>query len=201
MPFSGLSCYSAPAARPFWAESGGIMSKFILTAVTLVAIYGVFAVYGDAERRPEVTRAPAERASIGLNPGDWLTPGEAIVTRKLPPGAMSEREAIGVALDAGRAHREGRTYTPPMGALVAATEAAPVETTDALGAAMWYVTGSTVNVRAGPGTGNPVVTQVSFGDAAEVLDESGDGWLQIRPEGSDTVGWVSRRFLDQVAPG
>ena len=177
------------------------MGKFILTAVTLVAIYGIFTVYGDAGRLPEAARAPAGQSSAGLSLGDWLAPGEAIVTRKLPPDAMSEREAIEVALAAGRTHRDGRSDAPTLGALVAAAEAAPVEAADALDPEMWYVTGTTVSVRAGPGTGNPVVAQVSFGDAAEVLTENGDGWMQIRPEGSDTVGWISRRFMDQNAPG
>ena len=177
------------------------MGKFILTAVTLVAIYGVFTVYGDAERRPDVTRASSEPSGEGLKLGDWLAPGEAIVTRKLPPDAMSEREAIEVALAAGRTHRDGRSNRPPLGELVEAAEAAPVEAADALDPDVWYVTGTTVNVRAGPGTGNAVVAQVSLGDAAEVLAESSDGWMQIRPEGSDTVGWISRRFMDQNAPG
>ena len=114
---------------------------------------------------------------------------------------MSEREAIEVALAAGRTHRDGRSNRPPLGELVEAAEAAPAEAADALDPDVWYVTGTTVNVRAGPGTGNAVVAQVSLGDAAEVLAESGDGWMQIRPEGSDTVGWISRRFMDQNAPG
>ena len=135
------------------------MSKFFLTAATLVAIYGVFTVYGNADSRPDVTQSPAERSSTRLTLSDWLSPGDAIVTKRLPPDALSEREAVEIALAAGRAHREGRKNTPPLGELVAATEAAPDEATDALAPEMWYVTGTTVNVRAGPGTGNPVVTQ------------------------------------------
>ncbi len=177
------------------------MGKFVLTAATLVALYGVFSIYGDEARRPEAPRASAGGSGPDFSLSDWLAPGEEIVVRQLPADAMSEREAIEVALAAGRAHRDGRSNAPLLGELIAAAEATPSQMSDALAPEMWYVTGTTVNVRAGPGTGNPVVAQVRFGDAAEVLDDSGDGWIQIRPAGSDTVGWISGRFMDQNAPG
>ncbi|TNC70311.1 SH3 domain-containing protein [Rubellimicrobium roseum] len=61
------------------------------------------------------------------------------------------------------------------------------------GADLRRVTGTRVNVRSGPGTGNGVVAQVGEGDTAEVLGQDG-GWVRIRtPDG--TEGWMSARFL------
>ncbi|MEM1430358.1 MAG: SH3 domain-containing protein [Pseudomonadota bacterium] len=59
-----------------------------------------------------------------------------------------------------------------------------------------YVTGSRVNVRAGPSTGFTVISSVAFGDAVEVLADPGDGWAEIRLTNGDT-GYMSRRFLEE----
>jgi hypothetical protein len=56
-----------------------------------------------------------------------------------------------------------------------------------------YVTGSRVNLRAGPSTGNAVVGSVSYGDAVEVLDYANDNWAQIRF--GDRIAFMSRNFL------
>ena len=87
---------------------------------------------------------------------------------------------------------------PELDELVAAVETPEPETM--LDTTVWYVTGSTVNVRSGPGTDNPVVTQVQLGDAAEVLGQFA-GWVEIKPAGTDQVGWISGRFLQPEAPG
>lgn len=178
------------------------MTRFLLSAATLAALYGILTVYGAEERRPETTRAAGDALAFSFDPGNWFQTDEVIATAKLPEPALSEAEALRVALAAGRAHRDGREARPMQGTLIAAVEAEPDPDApaDQLAIEMWYVTGTTVNVRSGPGTGNPVVAQVSAGDAAEVLDQSG-GWMRIRPEGGDVEGWISGRFLDRNQPG
>ncbi|MEM0937590.1 MAG: SH3 domain-containing protein [Pseudomonadota bacterium] len=59
-----------------------------------------------------------------------------------------------------------------------------------------YVTGSRVNVRAGPSTDFGVIGSVSFGDAVELVDDAGDGWAEIRVSGGGT-GYMARRFLGE----
>lgn len=51
------------------------------------------------------------------------------------------------------------------------------------------VTGSTVNVRGGPGTNNSVVNQVVQGESLPVLDQSGD-WYRVKLQNGST-GWVA----------
>ena len=53
------------------------------------------------------------------------------------------------------------------------------------------VNGSRVNLRAGPGTANPVLAKLDKGDLVEVLENSGDGWLRIRMPGTGVVGWMA----------
>ena len=64
----------------------------------------------------------------------------------------------------------------------------------------WFVTGSRVNVRQGPGTGNAVVGQVTQGMEAQVL-ETRDGWMQIVTKDGGASGWISGRFLEERQPG
>ncbi len=65
---------------------------------------------------------------------------------------------------------------------------------------VWFVTGATVNVRAGPGTEHAVLDKLSRGDAATLVSLDGTGWAKIRIEGDGIEGFVSTDFLSQVAP-
>ena len=171
-----------------------------MIAATLVALYLVFTIFGDESRRPEAVARAEPSALSGFDFSDWITPVAATDTPRLDAG-ISEAEAIEIAIAAGRAHRANRKAETLTGALVAAVEAPAETAADPLDAKMWYVTGTTVNVRAGPSTSNPVITQVSLGDAAEVLTDTSEDWVQIRPAGGDTTGWIATRFLNPAAPG
>lgn len=57
------------------------------------------------------------------------------------------------------------------------------------------VTGSSVNVRGGPGTGYSVVNRLVRGDKVEILDNPGNGWVQMRPVGGGTTGWMADFLL------
>ena len=174
-----------------------------MIAATLAALYLVFLIFGDESRRPEEVARAETGPSFDFSFSDWIEPAVAPVVPR-STSDVSEAEAIEIALDAGRQHRDARKAEPLIGSLVAAVETvdAPTEVADdPLDRSMWYVTGTTVNVRSGPGTSNPVVAQVRFGDAAEVLDEDASGWVQIRPEGGATIGWISSQFMSPNAPG
>ena len=59
------------------------------------------------------------------------------------------------------------------------------------------VTGSSVNVRGGPGTGYAVVNRLSRGDSVEILQDPGNGWVKLRPTGGGTVGWMADFLLSE----
>ncbi|WP_299723031.1 SH3 domain-containing protein [uncultured Tateyamaria sp.] len=57
------------------------------------------------------------------------------------------------------------------------------------------VTGNSVNVRGGPGTNYAVVNRMVRGDKVEILQNPGDGWVQLRPVGGGPVGWMADFLL------
>lgn len=61
------------------------------------------------------------------------------------------------------------------------------------------IRGENVNFRSGPGTGFPVVGQVSAPQQVEVIG-SQKGWMNIslQQSGVSRSGWISQRFLDSV---
>ncbi|MEM6373221.1 MAG: SH3 domain-containing protein [Pseudomonadota bacterium] len=65
----------------------------------------------------------------------------------------------------------------------------------ASGFAVRAVTGSRVNVRGGPGTSYAVVNNMVRGDKVEILQETGDGWVRLRPVGGGPEGWMAAFLL------
>lgn len=168
----------------------------------LATLYCILILFGDESRKPAVTRQ-AQDDVTGFTLTSFALP-EADVTTKTLASGISDAEAVRIALEAGKAYRTDRKLAPLRGGRVAAiaTETktgAPVASADVDGP-LRYVTGSRVNLRAGPGTGNAVVGQVVLGDAAEVLDDR-DGWYQIRTTDGATSGWIFGRFLGDRRPG
>lgn len=106
----------------------------------------------------------------------------------LEVGIVPEQDAAPVA----PASLPGLTLDGLTGDEVAAAEPAPA--TVAL-APTFQVTGTRVNMRAGPGTEYSVVAQLVRGDAVEVMYDDGNGWLQLRDIQSNDVGWMSDRFV------
>ena len=173
---------------------------FRLIVVTLAAFVAVLQIFGDPARKPEVSRELPEGFTLASLVGSSEPVEE---TPLVAQPRLSEAKAIEMALAAGKAARDDRSANPPkrLGAqgseLVAAVEevAAPASEPD-----YWYVSGSKVNLRQGPGTGNAVVAQVTLGTEALVLDAR-DGWMQIQTRDGATSGWIFGKFLNAQKPG
>ena len=173
------------------------MVKYVVTA--LVAIYCVLLVFGEDSRRPEITRQAADDVT-GLSLASFSLPKVSNFAGR-PDSPISEAEAVRIALKTGEDIRAARERDPLRG-LVAAVEAEPDDEPSAVREArdLWYVTGTRVNLRAGPGTGSAVIGQVGLGDAAEVLSDSG-GWYRIRTGDGTLTGWIYGDYLDPSRPG
>ena len=175
---------------------------FKLIVVTLAAFVAVLQIFGDPARRPvEVARAAPERLSLAAFVGVAETIEEV---RVAPALSVSDSEAVAMAMAASRAVREGRLAKPARNRDAEAVElAAAVEEVvevAATDAVYWYVSGSRVNLRQGPGTGTAVVAQVTEGTEALVLDAR-DGWMQIQTRDGATSGWIFGKFLNERKPG
>lgn len=180
-----------------WGES----QMFRLIAATLVAGYAILQIFGDPANRPEVSRDAPEALSLASFVGLSETVEETPLS---PPSNLTDAEAVAQALAAGKSAREERLAKPAvrLGALAKdkTGEIAPKIATTASNESYWYVSGSKVNLRRGPGTGNAVIAQVSLGTEAMVLDRR-DGWLQIETTQNGTSGWIFGKFLNEKKPG
>ena len=65
---------------------------------------------------------------------------------------------------------------------------------------IWYVAGTSLNVRSGPSTDDAVVGKLIRGEATLVVAREGEDWARIRIEGDGIEGYVAMRFLSAVAP-
>lgn len=72
---------------------------------------------------------------------------------------------------------------------------APVDTAQL---PLFTVTGTRVNMRAGPSTDNPVVAALSLGSVTEALGPEIGGWIEIRDLNSGISGFMSARFLEAL---
>lgn len=178
------------------------MFKYLVTS--LVSIYAVLTIFGDEARRPEVARQAQDEVT-GLTLAAFAMPAPETEIR-VPSSGISETEAVQIAMQAGEDYRANRKTSPLRGMVASAAPdtASPSAVSPAtaepaaLGSALWYVTGTSVNLRSGPGTGNAVVAKVALGDSAEVLADS-DGWYEIRS--GETRGWIFGKFLSERKPG
>ena len=178
-----------------------------LIVVTLAAFFVVLQVFGDPSQRPAVSRdAPASLTLASLIGVD-----DRIEETSLDPEPLlSDAEAIVLAVETGKRVRLERKSGPQTVTLrgapevikVAAvnTDQLEVPAVDPAPVAKWFVSGSRVNLRQGPGTSNAVVTQVTLGTEAEVID-SRNGWMQIVTTDGAATGWISGKFLKEQVPG
>ncbi len=60
------------------------------------------------------------------------------------------------------------------------------------------ITGSSVNLRAGPSTNNPVLRAFPRGERAELIASLDNGWAQIRVVSTGTEGYMAGRFLASI---
>ncbi len=178
------------------------MLKYI--AVTLVALVGIGLTIGDESRRQEVSRAGNDSLT-GLSLANFAASSDVeVATIDAPESDISERNAVEMALEAAKTHRAAQEVRITLRGMTEANPE-PTETTITTVAVtepanMWYVTGSRVNIRSGPGTGNGVVTQAVYGDEAEPLSDTGSDWIEIRMS-DGTTGWIFGSFLSDNAPG
>ena len=179
---------------------------FKLITVTLTAFFVVLLVFGDESRREEVSRAAPDDV-LGFSFASFVPQSDVIEAVSLDPiSEISEQEAIAIAVAEGqrlRSERDGASEARLLGAAPATPEknvtlANVVEDASNLNA--WYVSGAKVNLRAGPGTGNAVVAQLSLGTQADALSDTTAEWIEIRTA-DGTSGWIFSKFLSNSAPG
>lgn len=129
----------------------------------------------------ELAAAPAQARPA--RPATAPTPQTRSTASRLPP--VEGRSSLTVM--------EPLPGTAPIQAVV---EIAP----DPVPEPRMYVTGSRVNMRAGPTTGAGVVAALTRGTEVIDLGEAAPGWSQIRVADSGQRGFMATRFLGTDTP-
>jgi len=164
-----------------------------LIAATLVAMYLVAITAGERPEGEVVARAADPAFELSLTA--FVGMAEASASDDLPE--FGDAEAVEIALAAGAEMRRNRGgATPLLGTRQIAAAVAP-SAVEAPRTDLWQVTGSVVNLRAGPGTGNEVVAKLTAGTEAEVVDE-GEGWYRIRTADGAVDGWIFGKYLSKA---
>ena len=175
---------------------------FKLIVATLAALFAILQIFGQPERRVDVARAASDPEVAGLSLASFV--GIETSPKQAEPKApsISDAEAIRLALAASSRARSEQDTAPLRGAVAAAVapKSDAPDPAKAESTAFWYVTGSDVNLRQGPGTANAVVGRVTLGTDAEVLADR-NGWYQIRTADGSATGWIYGKFLRQRNPG
>jgi len=60
----------------------------------------------------------------------------------------------------------------------------------------YYVAVNSLALRAGPSTGNRILTTLNLNDRVEMLGMSAGGWAQVRDLRTSIIGWVAARYLE-----
>jgi hypothetical protein len=173
--YAGFVIWGKP--EPVVSEAGAdaIATPVIASVVQAGGSFDTPTVLGSSRgAAPEVTRAAAGPAIAPLSP--------AVIAASAPePDAFRPRligEPVVVSLVS--------PSEEPASALEAAEPSGP----------LLRVTGSRVNMRAGPGTENAVVDSLPQGTLAEPLGEPVAGWQEIRDVETGRIGFMAARFLE-----
>ena len=164
---------------------------FKLIFLTLLALVTVLVVFGDGDGRrieaPKVeTVTPA--APDAAAPVEAVSASAGIVDAPaVEQTPERQRRFPGPALRPSPEHA-GRT-----------SDAAPAENLAAAPTDTLYITGNSVNFRAGPTTSDAVVGKLSRGQMVTAVGERSGDWVQIR-DGDGRTGYISARFLSASRP-
>lgn len=79
----------------------------------------------------------------------------------------------------------------------ATATASPAALVSEIGLDIRTVSGNRVNVRGGPSTNFSVVSKLVRGDAVEILEDNGNGWVKMRSVLTGEEGWMADFLLSE----
>lgn len=168
---------------------------FKLIFLTLLALAAVLVVFGDGDGRrieaPNVETVPAaepEASAVSAPPAETVSAGVVIVDAPAVEQTPQREQRF-----PGPALRPSPEYAGQTAAAAPAEDLAGAPT-DTL-----YITGNSVNFRAGPTTSDTVVGKLSRGEMVTAIGERSGDWVEIR-DGEGRTGFISAQFLSASQP-
>ncbi|MCV6584179.1 MAG: SH3 domain-containing protein [Marinibacterium sp.] len=191
------------------------MNKFVFVSFAFMA-WAFYELSGGADFEPrprptETARAPAPAPAArvaalpAVAPAPAAVPAVAVdnVAPAINAALQTEDDApqlpqlLGTAEDDGTSlpalFEASRLAASPLDtfAPTALDTPAPVIEPSAPERDIREITGSRVNMRAGPGTNYNVLARLTLGDKVEVLSVSDNGWVRLRPLDGGETGWMA----------
>ena len=168
-----------------WGAPDGAIEGTAALAETTPAPRIVTVATGDDPQAPVIVTPKAEddtvtRAAVSDN----VVPNASVIAAAAAALDRSERDAARIGVPTRINLRDPAEPAP-------IAEAAAAEPEDDL----LRVTGSRVNMRSGPSTGNRVVDSLPEGTLAEPIGAEQDGWIEIRDVATGREGFMAARFL------
>ena len=139
----------------------------------------------------DVTRVSLNLTSVG----DVLRPAPTLRTKAAKP-----TPAIEAAVTEALSEAEPTIILPSLiegTAVITPVEFGNSAQQTSRDAPVRSVTGNSVNVRGGPGTGYSVVNRLVRGDKVEILQDPGNGWVKLRPVSGGQIGWMADFLLSE----
>lgn len=149
-----------------------------LTSMQATTANGPKAVSAPQPRNAALVSASTDQVPVNVDTGNAVANTPAII-----PSLIDPNDTGAVAIDDGIDSDEDLNGV--ITSTVAATAVTDIRT----------VTGSRVNVRGGPGTEHNIVSRLEQGDAVEVLQDTGQGWVRMRPIDGGPEGWMADFLL------
>ncbi|AUH32454.1 SH3 domain-containing protein [Paracoccus tegillarcae] len=173
-----------------------------LTILTVLGLFAALTLFGDPD--PDAPfNAATETAAAGDT--DEATAADA------SPETVAAATTVASEVSAPAVPSEAVQQTPeqvqsfpgpalrPSPEYAGQAEVAKIEAMEQSGAQIMYVTGNSVNFRAGPSTNDRVIGALLLGSPVEALGQADGGWMQLR-DAQGREGYMSAQFLSPDRP-
>jgi hypothetical protein len=190
--FLGWSFYTLSGGADYQPIEGSRQAE----ARTNEALKELAAVVDKATEPNSALPEPRETDSVSRNQVDLTEISPALLQLDKPlPVALKADDPVtpettdirvaNLSLSKPAAFAQAAGYAP------ASVDARPqIELRD-----LRQITGTSVNMRTGPGTRYGILTRVTRGTEVEVLESFENGWLRLRVLDSSRIGWVSTKLV------
>lgn len=153
-----------------------------LSIILIAALWAGFLIWG-------APTAPTAQSDQNMRNGTTRT---ASVTNYAVPTILAvDRPTLAAKQTTTRA-----APLPILAVQIATAPTPPLDTAPAEELPLFTVTGTRVNLRAGPSTDTDVVMSLSLGSVTEALGAENEGWIKIRDLNTGLSGYMSARFLE-----
>ncbi len=170
----------------------------VATLIALLVVMMLLGKGGDKTPAPVEAEAPAAAQPSDAEPAGNDLQAQAEADAAAEAAATAEAAASAAAVE--QTPEKKRDFPGP--ALRPSPEFADQSPTEDLADApddRLYVTGSSVNFRAGPTTSDAVIGRLSRGDGVTAIGPRSGDWIEIRDDQGRT-GFISAQFLSAQRP-